>query len=134
MCLRIDEPSTEKAKQTLWTRATFYKVLMISFADSKPALIAPFREKIYKAGYNKSDRITLRINRNERTSGLIGKGIHVYRTRNRAGMSSAMGHFSIIVPVLCYKKDLVAYGKGSEAVFMKVFLSKKNLETATKDY
>jgi len=56
----------------------------------------------------------------------INRGIHVYISR-RAIYSMFRAECYRIVPVRCHKSQLVAVGKSlSQAVFMKVFLSKKD--------
>ena len=76
----------------------------------------------YKYGWNISDRPDIHLTFEEDKYDEVRRGIHVYTNKKIIG---PVGNWSVIVPVTCCLKDLVGYGH-QEAVFMKVFINKKN--------
>lgn len=69
-------------------------------------------------GLVKSSRTSKKLSGDEKYKWKIEPGIHVYTSRRKAQSNQYSRH--VVVPVTCYKKDLVAQGTYNEAVFMEV--------------
>ena len=76
---------------------------------------------IYKKGLVISDRGTKKITRNEKKIGRVGKGIHVWTTRERARLCVRYStkEFYTIIKLEVDPEDLVA-ANTYQAVYMKV--------------
>lgn len=104
-------------------KITCWKVLV----KSNNLLRGIFYYSYYYDGWNYSSRKFKKYGYN-----LVNEGIHVYTKREEAVLSAQI-YSAIIVPVTCYLKDFVAYSKAyNEAVFLKVFLTKRSYNKAIK--
>jgi len=135
MCLSLNQLKN-KVFNTSWYRTllkdgkiTCYKIL--EYYNKR--LMSPYQRKIYRTGWNKSNRKSIDITDTDKQWETVVHGIHVYRTKRQATKDIFCYSFSgklVIIPVTCYLKDLVAMGLYSEAVFMKVFLRKADHDNA----
>ena len=76
---------------------------------------------------NRQNKKLINIEKEKEHVSVIYKGIHVYTTRAEALLSLKIGElnkYCVIIPVTCYKKDLIAQGTGNEAAFMNVTIEK----------
>lgn len=129
MCLYATPERTIELKKRLAKTGKIrcWKVLNIG----EDYLASMWYHRTWSPGPNNSDSkeayLGLRARvRNHRVS----RGIHVYTDKKRA-----MGHTQVwqeTVPVTCYMQDLVAGGDSGEAVFKKVYLSKRAYNKATQ--
>ena len=121
MCLYIDDRRTRELKQKFKSNKsiTCYKVLNTNCTSNI------FGCK-YHTGWNYSSRgwQHIELTEEEKESQRINYGIHVFVSQQSAERYRA--YYEIIVPVTCYKNDLVSGGKCGHAVFTKVFLKKRN--------
>jgi len=140
MCLDLSQIKNKPRKvfNTSWYEAlkkngkiTCYKIL----DKIKGNLESPYYPMPYQPGWNKSNRKMVDISDKNINCMFVSRGIHVYRNKREAGRKAAKltvfyNNNYVVVPVTCYLKDLVAMGKYSEAVFMKVFLKKTDHDNA----
>jgi len=141
MCLSLSQINNKPRKvfNTSWYRElkengkiTCYKIL----EHYRDKLFSPFQRYYYKPGWNKSNRKSIDITDTDEQWETVVHGIHVYRTKRQAKKNITCYYSScnlVIIPVVCYLKDLVAMGKDSEAVFMKVFIPKSEICRITKN-
>lgn len=111
-------------------RLTAYKVLRVNqFSELVPVYQSKFR---YNPGFNKAiGKVEIEFDYQDKIRKMINGGaIHVCLSKN-----STKSHADIrcvVVPVTCYKKDFIAFGKYGEACFSQVFLTKENYRKALK--
>lgn len=114
-------------------RLTAYKVLRVNqFSELVPVYQYRF---IYNPGFNKAiGKVEIEFDYDfvkDITREIINDGaIHVCLSKN-----STKSHADIrcvVVPVTCYKKDFIAFGKYGEACFSQVYLTKENYKKALK--
>lgn len=79
----------------------------------------------YHLGENISNRALPKLQSYEKSSKIIDNGIHVF-TKKAFAVSDRCGS-EIIVTVTCYKKDFIAIGEYGDAVFNKVYLSRRQV-------
>ena len=84
-----------------------------------------FKDHQYNIGENISDRITPNPTQEELECTVIHKGIHVFTNKDIAIEESYPEEDELVVSVTCYKKDFIAIGENYDAVFNKVYLSRK---------
>lgn len=130
MCLYVDKNETKRikrrfaaAKKRGLNYIICYKELCL---NSRIQLKAPFYKKIYKPGWNKSNRKYKTLSAIESSFNEVNKGIHVYLNPNKLYATGKL------IKCRCYEKDLVAGGEDKEAVFMKVFITKKDYQDYIK--
>ena len=116
MCLYISNSATRHLKGRMKKTGSIicYKELV--------HVHAPIFYLQYQAGWNISDRPSINLLYDEKRGGEVNKGIHVYVSKKVAQQRTNRK----LIPVRCYLKDLVKAGRNSEAVFMKVFITKKD--------
>ena len=141
MCLSLSQIKNKPRKvfNTSWYRElkengkiTCYKIL----EKIKGNLESPYYLMPYQPGWNKSNRKMVDISDKNINCMFVSRGIHVYRTKRQAKENITCYYSScnlVIIPVVCYLKDLIAMGKHSEAVFMKVFIPKSEICRITKN-
>lgn len=129
MCLTKDEQNTKQYAKTICQKGgkiIGWKALIIYNGQLQSAIYS----HIWNSGWNKSGRNGL-----EDSSDYIflngdceiNRGIHIYKRRPRKDPGQK------IIPVVCYLEDFVASSKNpAEAVFVKVFLRKKDYLKAMK--
>ena len=129
MCLYSTPEAIAKFRKNKRGRtAICYKVLEVVPGSG---LFGPYRDLQYHAGWNKSNskrRFAARYDT------VIRNGIHVCITEHGAanmidGLSWRTGFYKI-VKVICYMDDLLGVEDVNEAVFKKVYLSKREYEKA----
>jgi len=129
MCLYAKKSSTERFRAKMKkNRGRIICWKSLNFNSSYKELTSKLYYKIWTNGWNKSDRKTKEWtdvgDYQGRSDTEINHGIHVYRS----GIWKKYP-YSVMVPVVCYEKDLVAADR-NEAVFMKVYLRKKDYQKA----
>lgn len=134
MCLYIDEKETRLIKRRFAAAKAkgknyivCYKILRINWNKK---MYSPFYPKEYKPGWNKSNRKTPKLTRYEKL--YINKGIHVMTSKSDKYVE--VDEEEILIPVYCYKKDLISGGQDKEAVFSKVFITRKDYDDFIRKY
>lgn len=133
MCLTINK---KKTVHTLFpkgaTKLVFYKIVAKKFAEN--ILQGPFRYNYeYKPGYNYSDREFAALSPQEISDNSVSFGIHVMTSYKKARHElQDYSRNCTLIPVMCLKKDFVAAGYASDAVFLKVFIKKEDYQKALK--
>lgn len=127
MCLYVDEKETRLIKRRFAAakrRGKNYIVCykIVKFVDNK--IYSPYYPKEYKPGWNKSNRRILKLTKNEKI--YVNRGIHVMTSNSSIYVD--IYENEIIIPVRCYEKDFISGGETKEAVFTKVFISRKDYE------
>ena len=113
----------KQSKKKRITKFTFWKVVKICNNNYYSTMFSC----LYKPGWNKSDRKHV-LNDPFDRGWYIHRGIHVYLTRHKARFNVFCNDCKVI-KVICYLKDFVSCNnKDQEAVFMKVFVPKKELK------
>ena len=141
MCCYIDKNKTEQLRKRLEKQGfiTAYKVYEGGCDMLRPACYSSYR--VTRAGWIKSDRpsidqdVTTDDGESEEYCGewySVNRGIHVVLTKKETKSWVEILTNPKVVPVRCYKKDLVAAGRHGDAVFLKVFLAEKDYDKATK--
>lgn len=128
MCLFYDKSFSTRIRNRIvknGKKITCYKVLRVI----GNTLESPYFGEEYKPGWNVSDRCEIAQGAKEQEYHEVYKGIHVFTSKKVAKEDVLNGR--IVVPVTCYAKDFVGAGC-CEAVFMKVFLSRKDYDKALK--
>jgi hypothetical protein len=99
------------------------KEKIICWKMMQPCGRSVFMGSPYKIGGNLSNRVSAKITRIEELKKEITNGLHVYLNKNEAKLNSIPGE--LIVSVVCYKKDFIAIGEKYDAVFHRVYLSRR---------
>lgn len=123
MCLYISPRKRLKFKNG---RITLYKVVLVE----NNSLNAPYWNFEYHSGFNYPIG-SLRIILNT----INGGAIHVCTSKAKASKinnSMLEENKFVVIPVTCYKKDLIAEGLSSDAAFSKIFISKEVYRKALK--
>ena len=79
----------------------------------------------YHLGENTSDRTNAKLTSFEKSEKSVDYGIHVFTDKDYA-INDRCGS-EIVVSVTCYKKDFIAIGIDGDAVFNKVYLSRRQV-------
>lgn len=138
MCLVVDEKKTKgfwstrgrKGKKWCWA----YKIY--EFHDNK--LVSPYFGGVVDFGEIKSNRCTQEAGSDDRDRNnlCVSRGIHVIHNSKRISPWRKdcldFGQLPVVVRVKCYKEDFVAADDKGEAVFMKVFLTRKEYRRARR--
>lgn len=104
-----------------------YKILE-DYRNGK--LYSPYWEKEYKPGYNNSNRpLKARLIGYDRD---INNGIHVFTTKQAAEEYADLYNYKIVVELTANLEDLVAVSEEGQAVFTRVYLTKKEFARAAK--
>jgi hypothetical protein len=141
MCLKVLKSVSKKFVNC---RFTAYKVFQRIGVDSDRVTslnfhdydddFNPFQAEITKDGAYVSNRKTKTRTHYEKRNGVINKGIHVYLNKKDAEADKIYSRLYILIPVVCYKKDLIDFGYHAsswdcrgikQAVFMKVKIKHK---------
>jgi hypothetical protein len=145
MCLFCSKPATKKLEERFERHndtITCYKVYGCELGTwegrKRKRVLRSFFHNNKKGGWIKkpgmviSDRRYKKMNEEERTAGIINKGIHVYLSKKPADALCARYKNHVVVPVKCRKEDLVKASlsipkyRSAQAVFMKVEITQKN--------
>jgi len=136
MCLYYDEVRTEEFKKANkgGRTVTTYKVFKLA---SEAYLKSVYFQCFHRNGMIQSDREVQAPLKDiwdydSDFSHEINRGIHVFLTKEAVGIFSNEDCDNVIVKVTCKMKDLVCVGEDNDAVFMKVFLTKKEYQKALK--
>lgn len=137
MCLFIDKRRNRELKNRFKTcdYIMCYKIIERILIPPHPTILIGIWRSMYQyqIGWNYSDREDITLTKIEIDDKAIRHGIHVYTSKKTAkhnvNISGSPFHFKII-PVKCHKRDFVAAGKHGEAVFCKIFISKKDYQDA----
>lgn len=125
MCLYLTEnQSVDQLFKEGQHKRTFWKVV---HSDG----MSHFWDHQYKVGKNISTRTEKSLSHQEKSSDIVSYGIHVYTSKTDAKDYLAKLQYNItktILPVICYKKDLVAIGLYNEAVFMNVYVEPRTYQ------
>ena len=116
-------------------KKTFWKIVI--YDSKRKEIRSLYRGFPYILGKNSSNRINKDLSLTERYSSRIDKGIHVYTTKQKAkNMIDLLKDNcpEVIIPVVCYKKDLVAIGVKNDAVFMKVLVEERSIKRLEERY
>lgn len=117
-------------KMMLQDRRVCYKTVRRSYGE-KGWLTSPIYKKRWHVGLNKSNRKSTRLSKIEQHVRSVYAGIHVYWDYRTAAESAKWNSQTRVLPVVCYKRDLVARGS-DRAVFTKVWVLKKDYDKAVK--
>lgn len=128
MCLEVDKRRTRELKQKLSKTGSIVCYKSINCYNGKVRSLF-YSHHTWLPEWNISNRDKIELTYEEIVDGYISHGIHVYTSYRAA---SSQYNKRDIIPVRCYKKDLVSGGKEGEAVFMKVFLRKRDYHKALK--
>ena len=129
MCLKIDNDKYTWEFLARLTKAGKRGILAFkSYRQDNGALFSRnYPKGPIKPGWVVSDRVSKRLSWSEKLTGIVMHGIHVYASR-----VSSSYYYTSDTQVRVFKRDFVAVGI-SQAVFMKVFLTKKEHDR-TIDY
>lgn len=89
-----------------------------------------YGQNIKRSGVIVSNRQNEILGRIELIDGFVDLGIHVYTAEKEARFNSLYYmpktvDIAIVIPVTCYKKDLIAQGDCQEAVFNQVEITRE---------
>jgi len=111
-------------------KAIFWKEVEIFYHPGSRcrSILTPIQHVKITPGWFVSNRKNAELTLANKTYGDVAKGIHIYTKipfyyKNRREEAEFR-----LIPVTCYIKDLVAFGKYNEAVFMKVFITKTDFK------
>jgi len=101
----------------------------------KGKIYTPYLYYEIKPGWFKSNRIVKDLDDDEKITGSVNQGIHVFTARNAYWKLTEYWKLTDLpfVKVTVYLKDLVAIGMYKEAVFTKVFIPKSEICKITKN-
>ena len=133
MCLYVNEKETRlikrrfaAAKRRDKNYIVCYKIVQIR----NKKIYSPFYPKEYKPGWNKSNRKTPKLTKNEKL--YVNKGIHVMTSNSFKYLD--IDEDEITIPVRCYEKDFISGGETKEAVFTKIFITRKDYDNFIRKY
>lgn len=134
MCLYVDKKETRLIKRRFAAAKRkgkdyiiCYKILKIYWNKK---IYSPFYPKEYKPGWNKSNRKSPKLTRNEKL--YVNRGIHVMTSKSDKYID--IDEDEILIPILCYEKDFVSGGEPKEAVFTKIFITRKDYDDFIRKY
>lgn len=151
MCLDYDKAETKRIEGLLGKSSSktkiFYKVYEISTWKNqfgKGIMLKTLyygRDPISKPGYVVSNRGSKEITYSEKDWGKVYAGIHVHETNQstKCDIDCATGFYrtTVVIPVVCALKDLVAsgyYNDKDSSVFMKIKITKKTWKKLEKQF
>lgn len=130
MCLTMDKKEVglvykrfARAEQKGKNYITCYKALdvikVFKEQEKKFLLRSPYYSQYYEVGWNYSDRKSKKLTKVEIEDNEISHGIHVYLNMCKKNIENE-------IPVRCYKRDFISADAPKRAVFMKIFITKKD--------
>lgn len=125
MCLKYNEKKSNIIRQKLLNnngKCTFYKLVYKNTTTN--TLVSTVFSKIYDIGWNVSNRRSKKIFKNEES--YLELGIHVYTSRRTAQRNKYT--LDRIIPVQCNLKHFVAAGNNGDAIFTKVYITKRDYD------
>lgn len=135
MCLRIrTKPNIFKR---LWysciRRGAYIECYKVVTLDANTIISPIYREFVWQPGWNISGRKSKKLTKNEKLWNEIRESIHVYINDSFTGRHlydiRSCNKKGISIKVICYLKDLVAYGT-YDATFTKVYLDTEEYKRA----
>ncbi len=132
MCLNKDAQNTKRYARTIRDKGgkirCWKKVSICKKAD-EIYLDGIFYYYKWKVRWNKSDRKSIKDDVMDDEFNVY-RGIHVYKRKPHTPNA-----WTVVIPVTCRIEDLVQANKNEDqAVFMKVFLEKKEYDKAIREY
>jgi len=120
MCLEINKNLTEEylAKNVNKEEVVVWKVLRKEQKNGMPIYFAPCMNNEVKVGREYKAK---GLANNKKKSSTIDHGIHVHLTRESAREYRVVQD-EVIFRCIAKKKDILACGNDSEAVFTKIFI------------
>jgi hypothetical protein len=114
MCLYIDKDETKRIRRRFAAAKRNGKNYITCFKELNlynNKVNSPFYKKVYKPGWNKSNRKNKSLLDIEKEQDYVDKGIHVYSTYKNA---NAIVFYDLktyeLIKIRCYKKDFISGG------------------------